>query len=157
VLEVNTVNRVNIEHRINRARESGMNKSETRQLIRLMAQELNEEKRYRFDVLGEGGHYSEEQKKYVFNLMAKSGIRATARILQIPRRTIQRWCTRQDITYPLSVVLIGFTSGLREEEKHGNSGHRKDIFTKMLPLKRQGNQWTVNRVNTVNMTIGRSG
>jgi len=41
--------------------------------------------------LGSGGHYTEEQIDYVFDTVREYGIRATSRILRIPRRTIQRW------------------------------------------------------------------
>ncbi len=69
-----------------------MGRSGTKQLIRSMINEFNEEKRYCFISLGTGGHYSGAQKKYAFELIDEHGIRATARILQIPRRTLQRWC-----------------------------------------------------------------
>ena len=69
-----------------------MSRAGTRQLVRLMISEFNEDKRYHFVVLGDAGRYSEAQKKYAFELINEHGIRATARILQIPRRTLQRWC-----------------------------------------------------------------
>lgn len=75
-----------------------MSKAETRRLIRLMQQRFYEEKRFEFLSYGDGGHYSQEQKKYAFKLIDEYGIRATARILQIPRRTLQRWC-RKDCMY----------------------------------------------------------
>jgi len=68
-----------------------MSKAETRQMIKLLAEEFNEEKRYLFQAFGEGGHYTQRQKRYAFELMDEYGIRATAKILQIPRRTLQRW------------------------------------------------------------------
>ena len=62
-----------------------------------MAEESNEEKRYEFETLGNDGQYTDEQRTYAFELLNESGIRATARILKIPRRTLQRWCKRHDI------------------------------------------------------------
>jgi len=61
-------------------------------LMRLMHKEIYEEKRECFESLGNGGHYTETQKRCAFDLIDQYGIRATARILQIPRRTLQRWC-----------------------------------------------------------------
>lgn len=74
-----------------------MNRSETKYLIKSAAQEFNEERRYHFMAIGNGGHYSEEQKRYTFSLIDENGVRATARILQLPRRTLQRWCRSYNI------------------------------------------------------------
>jgi transcriptional regulator with PAS, ATPase and Fis domain len=63
-----------------------------KQLVRMMIQEMNEDKRYTFTSLGEGSQYTESQKRYALEQISESGVRATARILQIPRRTLQRWC-----------------------------------------------------------------
>ena len=41
---------------------------------------------------GKLGHYTKKQIQYAVKLINKSGIRATSRILRIPRRTLQRWC-----------------------------------------------------------------
>ncbi len=71
-----------------------MGYSETRALIKLFAEEFNEEKRYLFESYGEGGRYTQRQKDYAFELIREYGIRATARILKIPRRTLQRWCRK---------------------------------------------------------------
>ena len=57
-----------------------------------MISEFNEDKRFHFAALGNDGQYSEAQKKYAFELIDEHGIRATARILHLPRRTLQRWC-----------------------------------------------------------------
>ena len=57
-----------------------------------MQQEFYEDRRYEFCALGNGVQYAESQKHYAFELIDEYGIRATARILQIPRRTLQRWC-----------------------------------------------------------------
>jgi transposase-like protein len=62
-----------------------------------MINQFNEEMRYRFIALGTGGQYSETQKKYAFELIDEHGMRATARILRISRRTLQRWCRQYGI------------------------------------------------------------
>ena len=60
---------------------------------------VNDDKRYRFITFGNrgGGRYTDKQKNYAFELIRKSGIRATARTLEIPRRTLQRWCRKYHI------------------------------------------------------------
>jgi hypothetical protein len=62
-----------------------------------MHKEIYEEKRECFESLGNQGHYTEAQKHYAFELVGEFGIRATARILQIPRRTLQRWCRKNGV------------------------------------------------------------
>ncbi len=74
-----------------------MSRATNKEMFRLMAEEFNEEKRYEFESLGNGGQYTNSQKNFAFELIAESGIRATTRILKIPRRTLQRWCRRYDI------------------------------------------------------------
>lgn len=69
-----------------------MSTMSTKELMRLCHQEIYEQKRSCFEALGEDSQYSEAQKHYAFELISEYGIRATARILQIPRRTLQRWC-----------------------------------------------------------------
>jgi hypothetical protein len=64
----------------------------TKELMRLMHKEIYEEKRDLFFSLGGRGRYTEKQKRFAFELIAEHGMRATARILRIPRRTLQRWC-----------------------------------------------------------------
>ncbi len=66
----------------------------SKELMRLMYKEIYEEKRYSFMSLGKGGQYTESQKRYAFELINEYGIRATAKILKIPRRTLQRWCRK---------------------------------------------------------------
>ena len=66
-------------------------------LVRAMQSLIYEEKREFFESLGNAGHYSEEQKRFAFELISKHGIRATARILRIPRRTLQRWCKQYGV------------------------------------------------------------
>ena len=74
-----------------------MSKAETRRLMLMMQQQFYEEKRYHFLALGNEGQYTESQKHFAFELIDEYGIRATARILQIPRRTLQRWCRKYNI------------------------------------------------------------
>ena len=55
--------------------------------------DLNYDKRDCFESLQEVKHYySLEQKDFALTEIDESGIRATSRILGIPRRTLQRWC-----------------------------------------------------------------
>jgi transposase-like protein len=67
---------------------------QNKQLIKLLAEEFNEEKRYSFESYGEEGRYTQRQKDYAFELIDEYGIRATTRILRVPRRTLQRWCRK---------------------------------------------------------------
>lgn len=69
----------------------------TKALILGLIQEGIEDKRTKFHYLGHGGQYTQRQKEFAFELIAESGIRATARILNIPRRTLQRWCRNQGV------------------------------------------------------------
>jgi hypothetical protein len=56
-----------------------------------------DEVRWDFQAMGDSGHYSERQKDYAFKLIDEYGVRATARILQMPRRTLQRWCRKYGV------------------------------------------------------------
>jgi hypothetical protein len=66
-------------------------------LIKTLAECFNEEKRFEFISYGNGGQYNKRQKEYAFGLINEYGIRATARTLKIPRRTLQRWCRKHYI------------------------------------------------------------
>jgi hypothetical protein len=74
-----------------------MNRASNKEMFRAMAEQFNEEKRYEFESLGNDGQYTDKQRTYAFELINESGIRATARILRIPRRTLQRWCRRDGV------------------------------------------------------------
>jgi len=63
-----------------------------RELIIRWQQEAYDEMRDEFEAMGKGGRYCRRQKNYAFKLIDEYGIRATARILDLPRRTLQRWC-----------------------------------------------------------------
>jgi hypothetical protein len=54
----------------------------------------NEEIRVDFAKLGNRGkrNYTSQQKDFALSQLDTYGVRAASRILQIPRRTIQRWC-----------------------------------------------------------------
>ena len=65
--------------------------------LKILVEFFNEEKRSWFEILGESEHYTKRQKEYAFELIADYGIRATARILKIPRRTLQRWCRQYGV------------------------------------------------------------
>jgi len=62
-----------------------------------LIQELNQDSKDHFNyALGDGKrNYTSQQKEYALSRVDQYGIRATSRILQIPRRTLQRWCRSQ--------------------------------------------------------------
>ncbi len=63
--------------------------------IPLAQQMAYDDMRGQFEAMGAGGWYNRHQKNYALKLIDQYGVRATARILEIPRRTLQRWCRRQ--------------------------------------------------------------
>jgi len=69
-----------------------------RVLNKLWNEAENEEKRAHFVSLGLSERaYTPAQKDYAITLVDTYGIRATSRILEIPRRSIQRWCRASGI------------------------------------------------------------
>jgi len=56
-----------------------------------------ESQRMEFYSLGSGGHYSREQKSYAIEKAQEIGVRATAKLLRLSRRTIQRWLREKGI------------------------------------------------------------
>ena len=72
-------------------------KTTNSQLIRYMQQQFYDKMKENFISLGQGGHYTEKQKEYAIELIREYGVRATARILSLPRRTLQRWCRQYDV------------------------------------------------------------
>jgi len=76
-----------------------MNKLETRTLIRAFIEEQNREQLFYFNALGteKGGYYTNKQKEYAINKAQSIGVRATSRLLCLPRRTIQRWLKAKEI------------------------------------------------------------
>ena len=67
----------------------------TREIIIQAQQAAYDEMRWEFEAMRASGPYSQRQKDYGFRLIDEYGVRATARILRIPRRTLQRWCRQQ--------------------------------------------------------------
>ena len=76
-----------------------MGYQETKAMILVMAEQFNEEKREHFRYLGHGGHYTEKQIEYAFQIVREYGMRAASRILQISRRTLQRWNIKHSWMY----------------------------------------------------------
>lgn len=69
-----------------------MNKQEIRALARASIEEEILNNRAEFRALGSSKkRYTEEQKEYATNKVQDVGVRATARLLLLPRKTIQRW------------------------------------------------------------------
>lgn len=68
-----------------------------KELIKAMQQQAYDEMKEYFISLGHGGHYTDKQKEYAIEQINEYGIRATTRILAIPRRTLQRWCRQYDV------------------------------------------------------------
>ncbi len=77
-----------------------MSKLETRALIRAFIEEENREQLFYFKALGSerGRHYTDNQKDYAIEKAKSIGVRATSRLLHVPRRTIQRWLRSERIT-----------------------------------------------------------
>ena len=70
-----------------------MNKPVTNLMIKVLIEEWNEETRAYFFSLGNNRrNYASKQKDFALSIVDTYGVRGTARILLIPRRTIQRWC-----------------------------------------------------------------
>jgi hypothetical protein len=58
-------------------------------------QAFYDQKRWEFEAMGASGPYCERQRNYAFKLIDEYGVRATARVLHMPRWTLQRWCRQQ--------------------------------------------------------------
>ena len=75
-----------------------MRQMSTRQLIKIAQQGIYDEMAFEFRGLGnKGRRYTKLQKDYAIDQIDKYGVRATARILCLPRRTLQRWCRKYQI------------------------------------------------------------
>lgn len=75
-----------------------MNKSDTRALFKAWIEDENSFKRIEFQALGSGkGRYTGEQKEYAIDKAIFIGVRATSKLLKVPRRTIQRWLRAKGI------------------------------------------------------------
>ena len=78
---------------------SRLDKLSTKALIRLWIEAENRKELSYFQSLNpKGGHYTQEQKEYGVEKAATIGARATSRLLQVPRRTIQRWLRSEGLT-----------------------------------------------------------
>jgi hypothetical protein len=78
---------------------SRLDRLTTKALIRLFIEKENENQRSLFYSLNpSGGHYTKEQKEFAIEKARSVGVRATARLLKLPRRTIQRWLRSERIT-----------------------------------------------------------
>jgi hypothetical protein len=76
-----------------------LDKLSTRSLIRLWIEIENRRQLSYFQGLNpEGGHYTQEQKEYATERATTIGVRATSRLLHLPRRTIQMWLRSEGIT-----------------------------------------------------------
>ncbi len=69
-----------------------------KELIKAMQQQVYDEMQEHFISLGHGGHYTDRQKQYAIEQIDEYGIRATSRILDLPRRTLQRWCRQYNVS-----------------------------------------------------------
>jgi transposase-like protein len=67
----------------------------TRTMLLQAQQMICDEMREEFEAMGTGGRYCQHQKEYALKLIDEYGVRAAARILGRPRRTLQRWCREQ--------------------------------------------------------------
>lgn len=65
--------------------------------FKLAQQGIYNERKRTFYALGTGGQYNDRQKNYAFTMIAEYGVRATSRILCLPRRTLQRWIKENNI------------------------------------------------------------
>jgi hypothetical protein len=74
-----------------------MANTSTRAMILQAYQAVYDEMRMEFEAMGTGGRYDQQQKDYALKLIDEYGVRAVARILELPRRTLQRWCRRQSM------------------------------------------------------------
>jgi len=82
--------------------------------IKAMIEEMNEMTRYRFNKLNDDKEelyingikaqhswkYTQKQQAFAMNQICEYGVRATARILQIPRSTLQNWIRKYYIDVP---------------------------------------------------------
>ena len=76
-----------------------MKKLETRELIRMWIEAENRRQLSYFISLNPtGGHYTAEQKESALEKAKSIGVRATSRLFNVPRRTIQRWLRAEGIT-----------------------------------------------------------
>lgn len=68
-------------------------------MLRALVNELNGEKAAEFKyMLGDGTRrYTRAQKEYAISMVKDKGVRATSRILELHRKTLQRWLRSEGI------------------------------------------------------------
>jgi DNA invertase Pin-like site-specific DNA recombinase len=66
-----------------------------RAMILQAHQAVYDEMPMEFEAMGTDGRYCRRQKDYALKIIDEYGVRAVARILGLPRRTLQRWCRKQ--------------------------------------------------------------
>ena len=77
---------------------SKLDRLSTKALIRLWIEVENRKQLSYFNALNpNGGHYTAEQKEYAIDKAMSIGVRATSRLLQVPRKTIQRWLRKKEV------------------------------------------------------------
>ena len=75
-----------------------LDKLSKKALIRLWIEAENRKQLSFFNALNpDGGHYTAEQKEYAIDKAMSVGVRATSRLLHVPRKTIQRWLRAEGI------------------------------------------------------------
>jgi len=74
-----------------------MSNRKTIELILTTQEMFYDDMRLHFKGLGDGRCYTSQQIEYAIEKIDEYGIRATSRILQLPRRTLQRWCRKYNI------------------------------------------------------------
>ena len=83
-------------------KEESMNrfgKLSSKELIRLCIEAEKRRQLFYFQSLNpKGGHYTQEQREYAIEKAEAMGVRATSRLLHVPRRTIQRLLMAKGIT-----------------------------------------------------------
>jgi len=75
-----------------------LDKLSTKALIRSWIEVENHKQLSYFQSLNpKGGHYTQEQKEYVVEKAKSIGVRATSRLLHLPRKSIQRWLRKRGV------------------------------------------------------------
>jgi len=75
-----------------------LDKLSTKALIRMWIEMENRKQLSYFQSLNpKGGHYTKEQKEYAVEKAKSIGVRATSRLFNLPRRTIQRWLREKGV------------------------------------------------------------
>lgn len=97
--------------------EIRMSRQRQKQLFKSMIDYYNAEKRDEFKAMTTGHRYTDDQKQFVFDLIKKIGIRATAKVLDIPRRTIHRWTAKHGVKVKRSPDWVYIRAGQRKKNQ----------------------------------------